>query len=278
MENPISRSRFFRKAGIVLMLVSLISCAPTPMLQSPRVMAGFSIGLYGYYDVTQTHQEWDSIVTQGEPEGMVSTDTIRKFREWRDELITVNPFMLRWGFRDRVEIGGLLLFFPSLYYNGTIKCFVHEFGNPVYFKNVSFALFAGSEVVYWLSHLSTNGGCVGFIAASRHSTRNAEIEFIFQPSWYQHHQYYHTAGIVDGRMRGIQDNSGIIGTVFKSEKFNMELIAGGVYRHEISNEWAVAVASVQGSTWDYSYINRHVERYKQFSRWVPQAGIQVNFN
>lgn len=174
------------------------------MLQSPRVKAGFSIGLHGYYDVHTTHREWDSVFLKTGPAGVVSSDTIRRLPDSKEDLAIINPLVLKWGILERVEIGGLM----GLFYNqGIIKCFVHEFGRPVGFKNIALAVFAGGLFILDPGDYDVQGGYVGIIAASRHSTRTTEFEFIFQPSYYEHHQYFHTGAAEDGRIRGLSLSS-----------------------------------------------------------------------
>ena len=227
--------------SVLLPAVTLLinSCAPTPMLQSPRVTSSCSIG-------PTWSAEWigtDSGGIRIEPEFV--------------------PLNFSWGIAKRVEITALAL--PYLLYgyiiNGQVKCFVNEYGRPSFFRNVSYAAVAGGHAIQgeWERDFAAY---IGGIFATRHTGAHQELELIVLPSYYQAHRLTR----YDGQPRrhfindGIQCNFGTIFAPYHSGWFRVEFITGGVYRRPFTR--------FENAGGEYNRTRRN---------WSFQCGVMLGF-
>lgn len=233
--------KYFKTLIVIPIVAAFYQCSPAPMLQSPRVKSNISKGISATWD---KHNDG----TMGAYE--------------------IDPFNLKIGFFDRVQIGGI--FFPLNHNHiiGNIKIFVNEHGKLTLFKNVSYALFGGIKE-YGSDLWGERNVYAGAILATRHRFKKHEIELILQPSYFR--MDFESDGACKGiqpcsNADGLQINFGTIYTLYNTTKMNMELTMGTMYRYFNNNEYKMNNnCSPKGK--DLSLYNK----------FVIQGGIIFNF-
>ena len=251
----------------VICMAIIYGCSPAPLLQSPRVKSNAAIGsnfiFDGHYEKLYLNAPVQSIYG-GE-------DTIRRQWDYDEKYLHLNPYWLQFGIFNRVGIGGML--FPNLkgyYVSGSVKVFLFDYGNPLYFRNVSCALFGGgySEEYDRDREYSYHAGV---IIGTRHTINHQEFEIILQPSFYKQKvdEYSYDDVTIEGDIDGIHVNFGTILTPWYNSRWGVDILIGGVYR------W------VRKNSWEFSYGKQTLlenAQVREYHSWVAQFGVSFNFN
>lgn len=232
--------KYLKSLIVVPIIAALYQCSPAPMLQSPRVKSNISRGISATWD---KHND-----------GTMGT-------------YEIDPFNLKIGFFDRVEIGGIFIPLNHNHIIGNIKIFVNEHGKLTLFKNVSYALFGGIKE-YGSDLWGERNVYAGTILATRHRFKKQEIELILQPSYFR--MDFESGSFSEGRpyskADGLQINFGTIYTLYNTKKMNMEFALGTMYRYINNNEYKMNS--------NYSPEGKDLSLYNKF---VIQGGISFNF-
>lgn len=228
---------------VTVIITTLCGCSPAPMLQSPRVKTNISCGISGM---------WDKHNGDGE------------------SCYDIRPLSLKFGFFDRVDVSGTYKPFNHYFKAGNIKIFIGEHGKPSLFKNVSYALFGGIKA-FGSSFYDERNVYAGAIFATRQAFRKSEIELILQPSYFNM-AYEWIGERPEGRQPkskadGMQINFGTIYTPYNSQRINLELTLGAMYRYTKNNEFKMYYNESQ------ILVGKDLSLY---NKWVIQGGAIIN--
>jgi hypothetical protein len=152
---------------VTVICLFIVGCSPVPLIQSPRITPGFSIG---------ASMKYSGPHSDNSAEEMIRT----KKTFIADERI---PAVISIGIKDRIEISGMAA--PYLWYGylwtGNLKLKCIETGNGN-FKNIASAIFVGSTG-YYGEHEEMSNYYGGISASTMLHYLKSDIELVIQTSY-----------------------------------------------------------------------------------------------